>query len=142
MALNGVRQLKKLTIAYCEHSGSSQGLRYSLEFSPILHTIFLFILQSELCAALSGSVNSRCLPSLTLPCPRALLVSPVRQQLHDKNPHLEIVYRKSNGRHPQLIAEYVNGSKMPISLRNLGEQGEASSSPPHRSFLLSELITY
>lgn len=53
---------------------------------------------------------------------RALLASPVRQEIHEKNPHLEIVYRKSNGRHPQLIAEYVNGSKMPISLRNLDEQ--------------------
>jgi len=71
-----VRQLKKITLAYCEHGGSSQGLR-------------------------------------------TFLASSNRKEIQDTNPHIEFVYRKSNGRHPLLIAEYQNGVSTPISLRNL-----------------------
>lgn len=61
------------------------------------------------------------LPRFCLTYPSAFLASPAHEEIKKENPHMEVMYRKANGRHPLLLAEYVNGTKTPITLRNLNE---------------------
>jgi len=62
----------------------------------------------------------------------AFLSSPSREQIQTENPHIELAYQKTNGRHPLLVAEYTNGSSMPISLRNLNPEGSPFFLPSDR----------
>lgn len=110
MALNGVRQLQKVTLRYCAYGGSSAGVRYDPGPRPLP------------CPR----------PSTPLTSPLSSLInSSALTQLRESNPHLEVVVESRPGRHPLLVGHYVDGSARPITLRNLAPQGPLPPpSPP------------
>ena len=80
MATRGINQLKKLSIRYCEHGGSSDAVRTYLQQSPHL-------------------IN-----------------------FANENPHISIVVKPRNGRHPYIQGEYVTGQSKQICVKNTAEK--------------------
>lgn len=93
MALNGVRQLKTVTLRYCKFGGSSTGMRYLHPSQPVdsLH--------------------------------RQFLESDLKSQFEATNLHLTVQELHKGNKHPIIIAEYVNGYKTQIDVRNKSPTG-------------------
>lgn len=88
MARRGVWQLQKLTINYCDFSGSSKGTRYAIY-------LFLYIFD--------GMPNY--VDFDVIPFRREFLQSWL-PRFKDENPHLEILEAMRRGIHPFISAHF------------------------------------
>jgi large subunit ribosomal protein L43 len=89
MARHGVWQLSKLTVTYCEFSGSSRGTRRAT-LSP----------ESATCAEHGRRIKA------DIPAPRREFLEAVLPVFREQNPQLAIETRTNPGHHPWLKAEY------------------------------------